>query len=71
VSLRTPSGETIASQPNKMLHSGHLSAIAADKYKATWVGVENAKPGTYQIVSEPGSPAIIGVAETTTNPPPG
>jgi hypothetical protein len=68
VSVRTPSGETITSQPNKMLHSGQLSAIAADKYKATWIAVEHAKPGTYQIVSEPGSPAITGVAETHYEP---
>jgi hypothetical protein len=51
-----------------MLHSGQLSAIAADKYKATWIAVEHAKPGTYQIVSEPGSPAITGVAETHYEP---
>jgi hypothetical protein len=68
VSVRTPGGETITSQANKMLHSGQLSAIAADKYKATWISVEHAKPGTYQIVSEPGSPAITGMAETHYEP---
>jgi len=68
VSVRTPGGETIASQANKMLHSGHLSAIAADRYKATWLGVEYAKPGTYQIISQPGSPPITGMAETHYEP---
>jgi hypothetical protein len=68
VSVRTPGGETIASQANKMLHSGHLSAIAVDKYKATWISVEHAKPGTYQIISQPGSSTITGVAETHYEP---
>jgi hypothetical protein len=68
VSLRTPGGETIVSQANKMLHSGHLSAIVGEKYKATWLGVEYAKPGTYQIISQPGSPAITSMAETRYEP---
>ncbi len=68
VSVRTPGGETITSQSNKMLHSGHLSATAAEKYDATWIGVEHAKPGTYQIVSQPGSPTITGLAETRYEP---
>jgi hypothetical protein len=68
VSVRTPGGETITSQANKMFRKGHLSAITSDKYKATWLGVEDAKPGTYQIISQPGSPAITGVAETHYEP---
>lgn len=68
VSLRTPDGETITSRPNKMFHSGHLSAIAADKYKATWLGVEHAQSGTYQIISQPSSPAITSMAETHYEP---
>jgi hypothetical protein len=51
-----------------MFHSGHLSAISANKYKTTWVGVEDGKPGTYQIISQPGSPAITGMAETRYEP---
>jgi Concanavalin A-like lectin/glucanases superfamily len=68
VSVRTPGGETITSQANKMFRKGHLSAITSEKYKATWLGVEDAKPGTYEIISQPGSPAITGVAETHYEP---
>jgi virginiamycin B lyase len=68
VSLRAPDGETLSSQSNKMLHEGHLSAIAADKYKTTWLGVEDAKPGTYQISVQPGSPAVAKLAETRYEP---
>jgi Concanavalin A-like lectin/glucanases superfamily len=64
VTLRTPGGETIATQSNKMLHSGRLSAISSDRFKTTWLGVERAESGTYQVIPQPGSPAIVQTAET-------
>jgi hypothetical protein len=68
VTLRTPGGETIATQPNKMLHSGRLSAISSDKFKTTWLGVERAEPGTYQVIPQPGSSPIVQTAETRYEP---
>lgn len=68
VTIRGPGGESLVSQPNLMLHQGRLSAMSADAYSRTWLGIEDAKPGTYRVIPQPGSVPIANVRETHYEP---
>jgi hypothetical protein len=68
VTVVAPDGEELSTEPNLMLHGKHLSLISADKYSRTWIGVEDAKPGVYKVIPQPGSPAIVKMRETHYEP---
>lgn len=61
-------GEQLTSQPNLMRHSGVLGLISYEKYDRTWITIEGAKPGTYKVTPQPGSPAVGNVMETHYEP---
>lgn len=67
VTVTGPAG-TIVTQPDLMFREGHLSALAANKYERTWIGLEDARPGVYKIVPQPGSAPITNLRETRYEP---
>jgi hypothetical protein len=64
VTVIGPDGEQLASEANTMLHGKKLSAISAERFNRTWVGVDEPKPGVYKVIPAAGSAAIVGVRET-------
>jgi hypothetical protein len=68
VTVVAPNGEQLSSEPNQMLHGKKLSLISADKYQRTWIGVEEAVPGTYKVILQPGSTAVSNQLETREEP---
>lgn len=68
VTVVGPDGEQLASEANTMLHGKKLSAISAERFDRTWVGVDEPKPGVYKVIPAAGSPAIVGVRETRKEP---
>ncbi|HVY77605.1 MAG TPA: LamG domain-containing protein [Solirubrobacterales bacterium] len=68
VTVIGPDGERLASEADTMLHGKHLSAISAERFNRVWLGVSNAKPGTYRVVPAPGSPLVVNVRATRYEP---
>jgi hypothetical protein len=68
VTIVAPDGEQLASEPNLMRHGKHLSVMSSDQYKRTWVGVEDAAPGTYKVILQPGSPGVSDMLGTRLEP---
>jgi hypothetical protein len=63
-----PDGEELATEPGVMLHGKHLSVMAANQYKRTWIGVEDAVPGVYKVILQAGSPGVSDVRATREEP---
>lgn len=68
VTVIAPDGERLATDPNQMLHGKKLSVLAAARYDRAWIGVEDAKPGVYKVIPQPGSVPIANVRETHYEP---
>jgi hypothetical protein len=64
VEVRAPDGETITSVPDEVQFGPRLRVLADEGYDQTFIGVDDAQPGTYVITPLVGSPAITDIAET-------
>ncbi len=64
VRITGPDGEVLESVPDQVTAGQRLRVLAYPKYNATWVGVDDAQPGTYTITPLPGSVGITGMSET-------
>ena len=64
VTVRAPNGETLSTVPNLARKGKRLRVLAAEEYDTTWIGVDDARPGTYTITPQPGSAPIAKISET-------
>ena len=68
VEVRAPDGETLTTRANEIRVGTRLRTLAHEDADRTWIGIENARPGTYTITPLPGSVPIAGMAATRPEP---
>jgi hypothetical protein len=68
VQVAGPDGEVLESAPNDIRVGTHLRVLAHEEVDTTWIGVDDAKPGTYTVTPMPGSAPITGMSETRPEP---
>ena len=64
VEITGPGGQTLSIDGDDAVKRGALQAISASTYSTTWIGLKDARPGTYTISPLPDSVPIASLAET-------
>jgi hypothetical protein len=64
VKLTGPGGQSLTVAGDGAFAQGALQAISSSTYSGTWLGLKNARPGTYTITLLPDSAAIKSMSET-------
>ena len=64
VEITGPGGQTLSIDGDDAVKQGALQAISASTYSTTWIGLKDARPGTYTISPLPDSVPIASLAET-------
>ncbi len=64
VEITGPGGQTLSIDGDNAVKHGALQAISASTYSTTWIGLKDARPGTYTISPLPDSVPIASLAET-------
>lgn len=64
VEITGPGGQTLSIDGDDAVKQGALQAISASTYSTTWIGLKDARPGTYTITPLPDSVPIASLAET-------
>ena len=64
IEVRGPRGELVSTASGDYARGPTIRILRQDGGKVTWIGVENALPGSYTVTTLPGSVPIAGLAAT-------
>ena len=64
VEITGPGGQTLSIDRDGAAEQGALQAISESSYSTTWIGLRDARPGTYTITPLPDSVPIASLAQT-------